>query len=303
MTTMEHATSSVAPPAIQQRVPRDVSAATRWSLRLGGGVGIAGWAMFGFGMIFFWSFAMNADVASLWQFNGETERAMGQVTHSEKTKFTTGGSKSRRGKPVFANGYVFTSADGNERWGVSYATDHSLRVGQVVEVEHPKGRPGISRIVGMRRAVLPGVTALVALGPAVGLWMILINFRRGSRYADLLENGRLAWGKMVSKETTMARVNRKPVYKMTFEFTADNRRTYQVVAKTHATGELEDEEHELVLYEAGDPSVAVVADALPAGIRVDEKGRVHEKVPVFVWVLLPMFAVIGHGTYVFTTYL
>ena len=24
---------------------------------------------------------------------------------------------------------------------------------------------------------------------------------------------------------------------------------------------------------------------------------------VFVWVLLPVFAVIGHGTYVFTTYL
>jgi hypothetical protein len=130
MTTMEHATSSVAPPAIQQRVPREVTASVRWSLMLGGGIGVAGWAMFGFGMIFFWIFGMNADVASLWQFNGETERATGQVTHSGKTKFTTGGSKSRRGKPVYANGYVFMAADGIERRGVSYATDESLGYGR-----------------------------------------------------------------------------------------------------------------------------------------------------------------------------
>jgi hypothetical protein len=49
--------------------------------------------------------------------------------------------------------------------------------------------------------------------------------------------------------------------------------------------------------------VAVVADGLPAGVRVDEKGRVHQKVPVLVWLVLPMMTLIGHGTYVCTTYL
>jgi hypothetical protein len=97
-------------------------------------------------------------------------------------------------------------------------------------------------------------------------------------------------------------VNNKPVYRLTFEYTADNRRTFQVVTKTHATEELEDEDHELVLYEPSDPSMAVVADSLPAGVRVDERGQVHQRAPLFTWLLLPALSLVGHGTYFCCTY-
>lgn len=305
MTTMEHATETTAqpPPAIQQRLPRDVSPSVRWSLRIGGALNTVGWALLGFGMIFFWIFAMNADVPSLWQFNGEAVRAPGQVTGSHKTSFTVGGSKHRRGKPVYANEYVFIAADGAEFSGVSYATNISMNPGRAVQVEHPVGRPDLSRIVGMRRAVLSGWAGLVALLPAAGLALIVAGFRKGGRNADLLENGRLAWGTMISKEATNARVNKQPVFKLTFEFTAENRRAYHVVTKTHVTEELEDEDHELILYEPRDPNTAVVADSLPAGIRVDEKGQVHQKPSVLAWLLLPTLALVGHGTYFCTTYL
>ena len=307
MMTMDQpgTTTPPLPPPIQQRTPRDVSTSVRWSLRLGSALGLVGWGMFGFGMIFFWLFAMNADVASLWQFDGETEQAPGQVTRSEKTKFTIGGNRKRGrpGKPVYANAYVFAAPDGTEHRGVSCATDASLIAGQAVEVEYPKGEPHVSRIVGMRRAPFDAWSALTALVPVVGLGLIVAGVRRGGRHADLLENGRLAWGKMVSKEATQARVNRKTVYKMTFEFTADNRRTYQVETRTHATEELEDEEHELILYQPGNPDVAVVADGLPAGVRIDEKGQVHQKRPLLVSLLLLAAALVGHGTYLCTTYL
>ena len=305
MTMDQPGTTTPPPPAIQQRVPRDVSTSVRWSLRLGSAVGLLGWGMFGFGMIFFWLFAMNADVGSLWQFGGETEQVAGQVTRSEKTKFTIGGNRKRGrpSKPVYANAYVFTAPDGTEHRGVSYATNESLLTGQAVEVEYPKGEPRVSRIVGMRRAPFDAWSGLTGLVPAVGLGLIVAGIRRGGRHADLLENGRLAWGKLVSKEATSGHVNQKTVYKMTFEFTADNRRTYQVVTKTHATAELEDEEHELILYEPGNPDVAVVADSLPAGVRIDEKGQVHQKRPLLVSLLLPTAALVGHGTYLCTTYL
>jgi hypothetical protein len=272
---------------------------------LGGVAGATGWGVLAFGMILFWVFVMNADVASLWQFDGETEQTRGQITSSEKTSFSTGGSRKRgkRGKPVFANAYVFTDGSGTERRGVSYATNVSLSAGEPVDVEYPAVRPELSRIVGMRRTPFDAWAAMLVFMPATGLALIAINVRRAGRYANLLENGRLAWGTLVSKEPTSARVNRKTVCRMTFEFTADNRETYQVVTKTHATEELEDEDHELILYAPSDPDSAVVADGLPAGVRVDEKGRIHQKVPLFAWLLLPTLAIVGHGTYFCTTYL
>src|SRR5688500_5231600 len=179
MMTMDQSGTTTPPPPIQQRVPRDVSASVRWSLRLGSAVGLIGWGLFGFGMIFFWIFALNADVASLWQFDAGTEQAAGQVTRSEKTNFTIGGNRKRGrpSKPVYANAYVFTAPDGTEHRGVSYATNESLIAGQAVEVEYPKGEPRVSRIVGMRRAPFDAWAGLTALVPVVGLGLIVAGVR------------------------------------------------------------------------------------------------------------------------------
>ena len=179
--------SAPPPPLPRESLPRDLPSGVRWSLWLGGASGMTGWAVFGFGMIFFWLFAMNADVAGTWQFAGEKEVAAGQVTGVSKTSFTSGGGKRRKGKPVFAHEYSFRAPDGVERYGVSYQTDRNLSAGSAVQVEYPKGRPEVSRIVGMRRAPMGAPALAMVLIPLAGLGIIAAAWWAGRRAAYLLE--------------------------------------------------------------------------------------------------------------------
>ena len=69
------------------------------------------------------------------------------------------------------------------------------------------------------------------------------------------------------QEATNTKINKQTVYKLFFEFTANDGKTYQVVAKTHKTHRLLDEELEALVYDPANPSNAVVLDALPNGIK------------------------------------
>ena len=136
--------------------PREVPLLVKARVLFGGPLSVAGWAFFGFGSIFVWMFGLNADYTSWYRFSGAVETAAGKITRSEATNFTSGGSRGRRGTPIYANRYAYREPDGVEHAGVSYATGVRLSAGEAVTVEHPAGRPEISRIRGMRRAPLPG---------------------------------------------------------------------------------------------------------------------------------------------------
>lgn len=284
----------------RQTLPREVPAALRLGVLLGGGLSQTGWIVLGVGMIFFWTFGLNADLASVLHFRGELDTARGQVTETRKTNVSVGGSKHRRGTPVYANAYSFRTSDGTERRSTSYATGQSLTPGQTVTVEYPRGNPDLSRIRGMRTALFPAWTAVFIAVPAVGILLTLAGLRIGARRNWLLANGRLAWGTLKSKEPTGATVNKRPVYKFTFEFKVNNR-SHEVTARTHKIENLAGPE-ELILHDPRDPSRATLADALPLQVTFDDRGRIASHSRAAWPLILPALTVLGHGLYAYLAY-
>src|ERR1043166_3390679 len=107
---------SLAPP------PREVSPLVRSQVLFGGFLNQFGWFFFGFGLIFFWVFALNSDLTSFYYFHGDLETVEGLVFDSHDTGFSVGGSKHRRGTPIYANYYSFTASNGQKYQSVSYGT-------------------------------------------------------------------------------------------------------------------------------------------------------------------------------------
>ena len=285
--------------------PRHVPLMVRGRILFGGTLNQMGWLFFGFGMIFVWAFAFNADITSWYVFSGELDTASGTVTRSNKTGGSVGGSKHSKGTPIYANHYTFDAGDtrypaGVERVyeGVSYATGRHYTKGHKVKVEFPKGRPEHSRIVGMRAAMWPALAVLVVIFPAVGLIFIAGILPRRRKAARLLAHGELTTGVLMSKKATSTRINEQRVYKLTFEFTVAGQ-TYEVAAKTHETEKLEDDNEEPLLYDPFNPANAVMLDHLPGEPRIDENGEVRlNKVAGTVLVLItPAATIIGNGLY------
>ena len=84
-----------------------------------------GWLLFGFGMIFFWAFVLNADFSFV-TFRGPHATVDGKVTSVEET----GASVNR--SQVQANHYEFSVA-GYRLTGVSYSTGQSVSPGELVD--------------------------------------------------------------------------------------------------------------------------------------------------------------------------
>ncbi|MDH4241432.1 MAG: hypothetical protein OEW48_17880, partial [Phycisphaerae bacterium] len=108
-----------------------------------------------------------------------------------------------------------------------------------------------------------------------------------------------------SKEKTKTEVNKKPVYKLTFEFNTPEGTTYEATAKTHDTAKLEDQAEEPLLYDPMRPSYAVMLDDLPGNPRIMENGTIHagpvaNTIKVLV---IPLTTIIGHGIYVYLKFI
>lgn len=291
------ALSFLAPP------PRPVPAALRLQLLFGGFLNQFGWFFFGFGLIFFWAFAMQSDFTSWLRFKGPLESEQGSVTGCRDTRYSVGGSKGHRGTPIYANDYRFSSG-GADYGGTSFATGRCVATGMQVTVEFPAGKPALSRIVGMRRAPMEGWAIFVALFPAVGLIFVATGLRAGQRAARLLASGKLAQGKLVEKSATNTQINHRTVYKMTFEFTTENGMTARTSTKTHRTELLEDDERENLIYDPDNPENAVTLDTLPAAVLTDEAGelRTGNPFPVLLALLVPGATLLGHGAWIYFHY-
>jgi hypothetical protein len=280
--------------------PRQVPMFVRCRLLFGGFANQFGWLFFGFGLIFFWAFAGNADLTSPLYFRGEVETVTGRALHSEETGASEGGSKNRRGTPIYANHYSFVY-DGVEYEGVSYSTGNYFSNGDTVTIEYPKGNPRVSRVQGMRRALFGPWVIFVVIFPAVGLCFILVGLKNGIKANRLLANGKLGLGKLKSKEPTNTRINNQTVYKYTFEFADELGRSCQVVSRTHIGGVLEDEQEERLLYDPYNPSYAVMMDSLPASPAIDGTGNIVDISPMraLLVLIIPGISIIGHGAYAY----
>lgn len=248
-----------------RRVPLWVRLTTLWA----GWLTQIGTLVFLFGMIMLSLSAPQSELPWVLEFRGPLETASGVIVSQRET------NASVNDVSIYAYTYQFSGPDQAVYQGTSYITGEYAKPGQSVVVEFPKGKPAISRIRGMRRAMFSAwPPALVGLLSLAGLCMLAPGLRRGWRNGQLLGRGILTTGVLTSKESTCARVNDRVVYRMRFQFTTEGGQTCQVAARTHRPELLEDQSAEPLLYHPRNPSRAVMLDSLPSQPTITEDGAV-----------------------------
>ncbi|MCG3210590.1 MAG: hypothetical protein FOGNACKC_04221 [Anaerolineae bacterium] len=273
--------------------PRNVPWPVQASVLFGGFGSQFGWLFFGFGMIFVWAFGIFSLLNAAYFWFGPLETTTGTVAAVSAT------GASENDVPVYANQFLFRVERLEDEYrGESYTTGQQFAVGDSVTVEYRRDRPDIARIQGTRAGTFsPWVFCFVSIFPAVGLAFIAFSLKSGFAGGQLLKHGQLTQGKLISKEPTNTRINNQMVYKLTFEFTADNGLPYQAIARSHQPAKLEDEAQERILYNPANPKNAVLVDNLPGSPEIDEFGQIY--VANFgksmLVLILPALVVMVHG--------
>ena len=110
---------------------------------------------------------------------------------------------------------------------------------------------------------------------ALGAGLVLAALWRGMKANYLLANGVLGLGTLKSKKVIKHDSSGDPsVWKLTFEFIANDGRTHDVSTSTTEPGKLEDQEYEGLLYDPRRPSRAVMMDTLPGAPKIDGAGHI-----------------------------
>lgn len=212
----------------------------------------------GFGSIFFWIFATNADLSFI-TFHGALSRATGYVTSVQKTN-----AKENRVR-VHANHYTYSVA-GRSFSGISYSSGQEVDPGAAVTVEYKADDPSRSRILGMRRNLFGPAVLLVVLFPLIGLLIAGGAIAFGIAQTRRLRTGEIVVGTAISREKTPLRKSRST--SVTYEYTprdgVKRRRTVSVYDEQLAA-----ENERLLLY---DPAYPEQADVLPATPRSSVDG-------------------------------
>ncbi|MCG8433558.1 MAG: DUF3592 domain-containing protein [Gammaproteobacteria bacterium] len=280
-----------------QEPPRHVPITLRLPVLFGGTVNQIGWFFFGFGMIFFWAFALRADLSML-TFRGEIAQTPGIVTGSEKTNASEGGTEHSDGTPIYAN-YFRYEAGGVQYESVSYATGRRLSTGQQINVEYLLAAPKTARISGMRQNLFGPFAVFVVIFPVIGLAFIFPGLLKGIKALRLLRGGIGTTGKLKSKIATSVRINERPVFRMRFEFNTREGRQVAMTVKTHTPELLEDDEQERILYDAHNPNYAITLDHLPGNPEIDAFGRLRGRgfLKTLATLFIPLVTITGHGGY------
>jgi hypothetical protein len=246
--------------------PRAVPLSIRLRVLFGGFNNQFGWLFFGFGLIFVWAFTFQADFTSWILFRLPTSSTAGVIESLEES------NASEDGVLVYEVSYAFFDQLGRQQGGTSYTTGYPDISGRV-SVEYVSAIPSISRISGMRRAVFGAFAAFPVIFPLIGLAFMYFGIRYGLKANRLLGLGKIAFGKLISTESTNARINNRPVIKLTFAF--------------------EDQKGE------DNPDYAVLLDDLPGSTTFDSSGQLVPGgfLETGMTVLIPGLTVIGHGMY------
>ena len=274
---------------------RRVSLPVALRLFVSGTVNQWSWFSFGMSMILFWVVIWHVDWSGVY-YLGEVQRVQGRMLDSQATNLSINET------PVVANSYRFVTLDGVAVEDFSYATGKWYPDGATVTVEYPVGRPHLSRIQGMRRQRLGPLGGLIlAIMPLGAIIFMAFRIRKGYRHYALLKHGILAKSLLMEKTRTNVSVNDRPVYKLTFGFTAQDGKDYAVNVRTHETGSLEDDDEERLLYHPDNPANAAMVDKLLGQPSLNEHGSIQpQSVPLWPC-FIPALTLLGHGGYLMIT--
>lgn len=274
---------------------RRVPFSTRLAVHFGGFAVQLGALLFAFGMIFWWVFGAEGDLISSFKMMGEVKAAQGRVTNVEDTGISEGGSDSTPGTPIYRVFYEF-DVDGVVYRDKCFGTGYYPSRGTPVEVEYAASDPAASTIRGQRKTPLGFFILLIGIFPGVGLVLMTVGLLRNAKAVRVLSVGKLARGRLVSKEPTNTRINKQTVYKFTFEFEDESGRSHRVTGRTHHTRLLEDEETERIIYNPNRPEDGVLVDTLPGKPQVDDNGQLQGVgLKALKLMILPMGGIAAHG--------
>ncbi|OQX98817.1 MAG: hypothetical protein B6I20_10625 [Bacteroidetes bacterium 4572_117] len=169
---------------------------------------------------------------------------------------------------VYEYVFAYNPPDGGNYEGVGYSTGCIYEVDAQVEIIYKRNQQEISKAKNLRTSSFPiWISFFVLIFPLVGAAMLYFSTKKAINAIYVLKIGEIAYGKFLNKEPTNTTVNKRRVYKYTFEFTAKDNKVYQAIAKTHLYERLEDEDVEKLVYDPDDPENAVLLDAFPLALR------------------------------------
>ncbi len=274
--------------------PRSVPLLVRVQAIFGGFSSQFGWLFFGFGMLFVWIFGLTTVINSTYFWLSSVETAPGTVASIQHT------DASENEQPVMANQYIFRVERLEQEFrGESYTTGTQYSVGDDVTIEYVANNPEISRIQGTRAGTFSAwALCIVGIFPLVGLAFIGVSLMQGFTGTRLLKHGKVTTGRLVDKSPTSTRINDQTVYKLTFEFIADDSRRYKASARSHKPHNLQDEAYEQIVYDPHNPANAVLVDNLPGSPDIDEFGEIHahSAAKSLLVLILPLLVLTVHGT-------
>ena len=264
-----------------------------------------GWFLFGFGMIFFWAFALNADLSYFTFPSGKVVQTSGTVTGNRKTSFSEGGSKHRKGTPIYETRYQFQTPDGRVWEGSSYAKGRSINKGKTVSIEYLSSSPSSSRIKGMRTKPLGIFVLFVLIFPAVGVLLIFLGIKDGLQKVSILQSGILAKGKVIKKDPTSMKVNKKTVYRYTIHFEDQMGNIKETSYRTHQTSDLDDQSELQFLYDPKNEQKILLLDLLPGSVELSPGGSLRSKsfIVTIINLLFPAIVLGGHAAYFYFRFL
>lgn len=266
--------------------PRHVPLSLR-IVNLCNGIAQVGWLVFGFSMIFVWTFVANGDYSFL-TFRGPFEQATGRIVDVDETGASENNSR------ITAYHYEY-SVSGYPFKGVSYSTSASAATGDSVPVEYAPGHPERSRVAGMRRAMFGPFVLFVLLFPTIALVVIVVAVRIGLKRNHVLQHGVFTTGTLKDIQPTNMRVNRRTVMAATFEFTGRDGQRHETEARTTDTRRLEDEAAEPLLYDPNDPTKAWMLDEAPARPSLTASGDLTgNPVRAVVAAIVPALVIAGN---------
>ena len=253
---------------------KSLSSTIKLSILLKSGLATTGWIIFGFGMFINWFIINNTDL-SFYHFSGPVETVTGTVIQCGATSVSSGGNEDTDGTPVTETYYSFIAKDGLEYKDISYRTGAYNTKGNKVSVEYPKGKPYFARMRGYDREVFGVYALLFLLIPSLGLCLIIVGTSKGGKTLKLLSNGYGTEASFSNKVSTGTVINDNHVYKLNYEFIADDEKIHTCTIKTHRiVGLTSKKKNYQIVYDPNNPDSCFLLDSLPGNIRFNKKGEV-----------------------------
>ncbi len=247
----------------------------------------SGWLVLAFGSVFAWAFAGAVDLHDMTGFNVPTAKVVGEVTGTKKTGY------SENKRAVVGYNYKFEYID-NHYEDTSYSKYLEPQVGSKVEVEFTN--PNYSRIVGMRRGIMPPGMLLILILPGIGIVLIWFGVLSGLKDIKLLTLGVQATAKVISIKDTGMKVNRRTVRIYELEYPTREGRSARGQIRSSLLNLSEDSE-EQILYDPTNTSWVKLLDLLPAKVTIDSKGEIGFSPRLPLYLIAPFLTVAGNLIY------